>query len=67
MLVVCRNNEPNGGKVLEIGKTYFVERVECVHNQIYYKLSGFDNTLFCYWNFNIVSQLRQDKLNELGI
>ena len=66
MLVVCRNNEPNGG-ILEIGKTYFVERVECIDNQIYYKLSGFSNTLFCYWNFNIVSQLRDNKLNELGI
>ena len=66
MLVVCRNNEPNGG-ILEIGETYFVEKVECIDNQIYYKLSGFDNTLFCYWNFNIVSQLRDNKLNELGI
>jgi len=66
MLVVCRNNEPSGG-ILEIGKTYFVEKVECVHNHIYYKLSGFDNTVFCYWDFNIVSQLRQNKLNELGI
>lgn len=66
MIVVCRNKSENCG-VLEIGKTYFVERVECVHNQLYYKIRGFDNTLFNYFNFYLISELRNDKLDKLGI
>ena len=66
MLVVCRYNTSVRGGLLSIGKTYFVEDIECVDNQFYYKLKGF-NTLFCYWNFDVVNELRNDKLKELGI
>lgn len=66
MLVVCRHNTSTRGGLLNIGQTYVVENIECVDNQLYYKLRGF-NTLFCYWNFDVVSELRNDKLKELGV
>ena len=66
MLVVCKDNTTERGRLLSIDKTYFVEDIECVDNQFYYKLKGF-NTLFCYWNFDVVSEIREEKLNELGI
>jgi hypothetical protein len=66
MLVVCKDNTTERGGLLSIDKTYFVEDIECVDNQFYYKLKGF-NTLFCYWNFDVVSEIRDKKLNDLGI
>ena len=66
MLVVCKDNTSARGSLLSIVKTYFVEDVECVDNQFYYKLKGF-NELFCYWRFDVVSEIRNEKLNELGI
>lgn len=65
MIVVCRDN--NSSVLLEVGKTYFVEKVECVHNQLYYKLAEFDNTLFNYFSFYLISEVRNDKLKQLGI
>jgi len=66
MLVVCKDNTTERAGLLSIDKTYFVEDIECVDNQFYYKLKGF-NTLFCYWNFDVVSEMRDEKLNDLGI
>ena len=66
MLVVCKDNTTERGRLLSIGNTYFVEDIECVDNQFYYKLKGF-NTLFCYWDFDVVSEIRNEKLNHLGI
>lgn len=67
MLVVCRDNKSTGGKTLEIGKTYFVKQTRCIDNQIYYLLDGIEDTLYSYWNFNILSELRDNKLNDIGI
>lgn len=66
MLVVCRDNTSVRGGLLNVGQTYVVENIVCVDNQLYYELSGL-NTLFCYWNFDVVSELRNDKLKELKI
>ena len=66
MLVVCKDNTTERGPLLSIDMTYFVEDIECVDNQFYYKLKGF-NTLFCYWDFDVVSEIRNEKLNHLGI
>lgn len=67
MKVVCRDNKSTGGEVLEVGKSYLVKETRCIDNQIYYLLDGIDNTLYCYWNFNILSEMRNNKLNNLGI
>lgn len=65
MIVVCRDN--SSSVLLEVGKNYFVEKVECIHNQLYYKLAEFDNTLFNYFSFYLISEVRNDKLEQLGI
>lgn len=72
MLVVCKSvsdgNHPNRRWAsMKVGNTYFVEKIECINNQIYYKITGFDNTMFLYYNFDIVDELRSKKLEELGI
>lgn len=74
MIVICRDNNSTGdiffnpqGKVLEVGKTYFVKQTRCIDNQIYYLLDGIEDTLYWYWNFNILSELRDNKLKEIGI
>jgi hypothetical protein len=66
VLVVYRDNTYTKDSLLNIGQTYFVENIRCVDNQFYYKLKGFD-TLFCYWDFNILSELRDKKLKHIGI
>jgi hypothetical protein len=68
MLVICKSNlDVIDVNSIEVGKTYFVDKIECVDNQIYYKLKGFGDTMFWYFNFDMVSELRNDKLEELGI
>lgn len=65
MIVVCKNNiemDP----ILEIGKKYLVNSVKCIDNQLYFSIEGV-NRLCLYWRFGIVSELRNDKLNDLGI
>ena len=49
---------------LEIGKTYFVEEVKCIDNQFYYII---ENKSCSYFRFNIVSEIRNEKLKKLGI
>lgn len=65
MTVICKENEQFEDQ-LEIGKTYFVENIKCIDNQFYYRLSGIKQ-LFCYFRFDLVSEIRNEKLNELGI
>lgn len=65
MLVVCKDNCQMEIQ-LEIGKTYFVEEIKCIDNQFYYKFSGVKN-LCSYFRFDLVTELRNDKLKELGI
>jgi hypothetical protein len=67
MFVICRDNKSSDDKTLEIGKTYFVKQTRCIDNQIYYLLDGIEDTLYCYWDFNILSELRDNKLKEIGI
>ena len=63
MLVICKNNEEMEHR-LEIGKTYFVEEVKCIDNQFYYII---ENKSCSYFRFDIVSEIRDKKLNDLGI
>ena len=51
---------------LLIGEKYFVEETKCIDNQFYYKLKGIEK-LCSYFRFNIVSEIRDKKLNDLGI
>ena len=49
---------------LEIGKTYFVEEVKCIDNQFYYII---EKKGCSYFRFDIVSEIRNEKLKKLGI
>jgi hypothetical protein len=63
--VICKNNEEMEHR-LEIGEKYFVEETKCIDNQFYYKLKGIEK-LCSYFRFDIVSEIRDKKLNDLGI
>jgi hypothetical protein len=65
MTVICKENEQFEDQ-LEIGKTYFVENIKCIDNQFYYRLRGIKQ-LSSYFRFDLVSEIRNEKLNELGI
>jgi hypothetical protein len=65
MIVICKDNEQMEPHLL-VGEKYFVEEIKCIDNQFYYKLKGIEK-LCSYFRFNIVSEIRDKKLNDLGI